>query len=170
ASRATMVGFFKALGDALLVLVRWVIAAAPIGVFGLVLPLAAQLGVGLAGAVGFYIAVYAGTSLAVVALLYLVVAVVARIPGARFARAVLPSQIIAVSSSSSMACLPALVEGAELLGLTSRVTGFVLPLAVSTFSIAAPVSWTVGALFVAWFYGVPIPAGSLATIAFAAVF
>ena len=170
ASRATLVQFFSALGDALLVLVRWVIAAAPIGVFCLVLPLAANLGVGLVGAVGFYIAVYAGTSLAVVALLYLVVAIVARIPSARFARAVLPSQLIAASSSSSMACLPALVEGAELLGLTSRVTGFVLPLAVSAFKIAAPVSWTVGALFVAWFYGVHLGPRELATIAVAAIF
>jgi Na+/H+-dicarboxylate symporter len=169
-SRATLVGFFKALGDALLVLVRWVIAVAPVGVFCLVLPLAAQLGVGLAGAVGFYIAVYAGTSLAVVALLYLVVAVVARIPSARFARAMLPSQLIAASSSSSMACLPALVEGAELLGLTSRVTGFVLPLAVSAFKIAAPVSWTVGALFVAWFYGIHLGPRELGTIAVAAIF
>jgi proton glutamate symport protein len=170
ASRATLVQFFKALGDALMVLVRWVIAVAPIGVFGLVLPLAAQLGVGLAGAVGFYIAVYAGTSLAVVALLYVVVAVVARIPSGRFARAMLPSQLIAASSSSSMACLPALVEGAELLGLTSRVTGFVLPLAVSAFKIAAPVSWTVGALFVAWFYGIHLGSRELATIAVAAIF
>jgi proton glutamate symport protein len=169
-SRATMVGFFKALGDALLVLVRWVIAAAPIGVFGLVLPLAAHLGAGLAGAVGFYIAMYAATSLAIVALLYPVVAVVAHVPTARFARAVLPSQLIAASSSSSMASLPALVEGAEALGLTSRVTGFVVPLAVSTFRIAAPVSWTVGALFVAWFYGIHLGARELATIALAAIF
>jgi Na+/H+-dicarboxylate symporter len=169
-SRATLVEFFKALGDALLVLVRWVIAAAPIGVFGLVLPLAAHLGAGLAGAVGFYIAVYAGTSLAVVALLYPVVAVVARIPSRQFARAVLPSQLIAASSSSSMASLPALVEGAEALGLTSRVTGFVLPLAVSTFRIAAPVSWTVGALFVAWFYGIHLGPRELGTIAIAAIF
>ena len=170
ASRATMVGFFKALGDALLVLVRWVIAAAPIGVFGLVLPLAAHLGAGLAGAVGFYIAVYAATSLAIVALLYPVVAVVGRVPTARFARAALPAQLIAASSSSSMASLPALVEGAEALGLTSRVTGFVLPLAVSTFRIAAPVSWTVGALFVAWFYGIHLGPRELATIAVAAIF
>src|SRR4029079_15264655 len=35
---------------------------------------------------------------------------------------------------------------------------------------AAPVSWTVGALFVGWFYGVPIGLGGLATIALAAVF
>ncbi len=31
-------------------------------------------------------------------------------------------------------------------------------------------SWTIGALFVGWFYGVPLHAGSVATIAFAAVF
>ncbi|HTK51420.1 MAG TPA: cation:dicarboxylase symporter family transporter, partial [Gemmatimonadaceae bacterium] len=64
----------------------------------------------------------------------------------------------------------ALVEGAELLGLSSRVTGFVLPLAVSAFKIAAPVSWTVGALFVAWFYGIHLGARELATIAVAAIF
>jgi Na+/H+-dicarboxylate symporter len=170
ASRTALVSFFQALGDALLVLVRWVIAMAPIGVFGLVLPLAAHLGAGLAGAVGFYIAVYAGASLSVVLLLYLVVAVVARVPAPRFARAVLPSQLIAASSSSSIASLPALVEGAEALGLTSRVTGFVLPLAVSTFRIAAPVSWTVGALFVAWFYGIHLGPRELSTIAVAAIF
>ena len=169
-SRTTLVAFFTALGDALLVLVRWVIAAAPIGVFALVLPLAAHVGAGLAGAVGFYIAVYAGTCLMISALLYLVVALVGRVPAARFARAVLPSQLIAASSSSSMASLPALVEGAKTLGLTNRVSGFVLPLAVSTFRIAAPVSWTVGALFVAWFYGIELGARELATIAVASIF
>ena len=168
-SRTVLVGFFKALGDALLVLVRWVIAAAPIGVFALVLPLAAHLGAGLVGAVGFYIAVYAGTAIAITALLYPVVALWARVPIARFARAVLPSQLIAASSSSSMASLPALVEGAEALGLSSRVTGFVLPLAVSTFRIAAPVSWTVGALFVAWFYGINLGARELTTLAVASI-
>jgi Na+/H+-dicarboxylate symporter len=89
----------------------------------------------------------------------------------RFARGALEPQLIAFSSSSSIATLPALVESAEkTLALPERVTGFVLPLAVSTFKIAAPVSWTVGALFVGWFYNVPIGVGGLATIAFAAVF
>ena len=89
----------------------------------------------------------------------------------RFARAALPAQLIAFSSSSSIASLPALVESAERgLGLPARVTGFVLPLAVSTFKIAAPLSWTVGALFVGWFYGIPLHATAIATIAIAAVF
>jgi Na+/H+-dicarboxylate symporter len=99
------------------------------------------------------------------------VAIAGHIPLRRFARAALPPQLIAFSSSSSIASLPALVETAEKnLQLPERVTGFVLPLAVSTFKIAAPVSWTIGALFVGWFYGVPLHADSVATIAFAAVF
>src|SRR6185503_949637 len=103
--------------------------------------------------------------------LYPVAAVAGGVPMRKFARAVLPAQTIAFSSSSSIASLPALVEGAEeVLAMPPRVRGFVLPLAASTFKVAAPVSWTIGALFVAWFYGVHLGAGQLATIAFAATF
>ena len=171
ASRATLVGFFRALGDAMLTLVRWVVMLAPIGIFALVLPLAARAGATLAGAIGFYIFAYSVASLVATALLYPAVAIFGGIPIRRFARAALPAQLIAFSSSSSIASLPALVESAEQgLGLSSRVSGFVLPLAVSMFKIAGPVSWTIGALFVGWFYGVPLGARELATIAFAAAF
>jgi proton glutamate symport protein len=170
-ARATLVGFFQALGEAMLTLVRWVILIAPVGVFALVLPLAAHAGAALAGAIGFYVVAYSVASVVVTLLLYPVVALAGRIPMRRFARAVLPAQLIAFSSSSSIAALPALVEGAEGgLGLSSSVTGFVLPLAVATFKIGAPVSWSIGALFVGWFYGIPLHAGDLALIAFAAVF
>jgi proton glutamate symport protein len=171
AARTALVGFFQALGDAMLILVRWVVLAAPVGIFALVLPLAAHAGASLVGAIGFYIVAYMATSIVVTLLLYPVVAILGGIPIRTFARAALPSQLIAFSSSSSVASLPALVESAERgLGLPNRVTGFVLPLAVSAFKLAAPVSWTVGALFVGWFYGVPLHVQQLATIAFAAVF
>jgi len=171
AARETLLGFFRALTEAMLVLVRWVVALAPIGVFGLVLPLAAHSGVALAGAVGFYIAVYSVASLIVILLLYPVAALFGGVSVRPFTRAALPAQLIAFSSSSSIASLPALIEGAERgLGLSGRVSGFVLPLAVSTFHIAAPVSWSIGALFVGWFYGVDLHVTQLATVAFAAIF
>ena len=171
ATRATLCGLFQALAEAMLMLVRGVIFVAPIGVFALVLPLAARAGASFVGGIGFYMVAYATVCLVMSLALYPVVAIAANVPMRTFARAALPPQLIAFSSSSSIAALPALVESAESgLGLSSATSGFVLPLAVSTFKLAAPVSWTVGALFVAWFYGIPMQAGMLATVAFAAVF
>jgi proton glutamate symport protein len=170
-TRAPLLAFARALGDAMLRIVRWVVLAAPIGVFALVLPLAAHLGGAVAGAIGVYIAAYSLACVAVILLVYPVVAIFGGIPVGRFARAALPAQLIAFSSSSSIASLPALIESGERgLALPSRITGFVLPLAVSTFKLAAPVSWTIGALFVGWFYGVPLHTRELATVAFASVF
>jgi Na+/H+-dicarboxylate symporter len=170
-TRDTLLGFFRALSEAMLVLVRWVVAVAPIGVFALVLPLAAKGGGGVAGGFGFYIVVYSVGSILATVLLYPAVAMAARVPMRAFGRAALPPQSVAFASSSSLASLPALVESAEdELELPERVTGFVLPLAVSTFKIAAPVSWTIGSLFVGWFYGIPLHLPQLATVAFAAVF
>ena len=171
AARETLVGFFQALGVAMLILVRWVILVAPLGIFALILPLAAHSGAAVAGAIGSYIVAYSVASMAATLLLYPVMAIVGRIPMRTFARAAIPSQLIAFSSSSSIASLPALVEGAERgLGLKSEISGFVLPLAVAAFKLAGPVSWTVGALFIGWFYGIPLHATQLATVAFAAVF
>jgi Na+/H+-dicarboxylate symporter len=169
--RDPLLAVFRGLSEAMLVIVRWVVAIAPLGVFALVLPLAARGGTGVAGAVGFYVVVYSLASILVALLLYPVVMIAGKVPLGRFARAVLPAQSVAFASSSSIASLPALVEGAErVLELPARVSGFVVPLAISTFKIAAPVSWTLGALFVGWFYGIPLSLGALATVAFAAIF
>jgi proton glutamate symport protein len=137
----------------------------------LMLPLAAHTGANLAGAIGFYILAYSLLSLGGILFAYPMVAIFGRVPMRRFGRAALPAQLIAFTSSSSVASLPALVESAERgLGLPKRISGFVMPLAVSTFHFAAPVTWTVGAVFVAWFYGIPIGAREIAIVAFASIF
>jgi Na+/H+-dicarboxylate symporter len=169
-TRAPVLAFFTGLAEAMLLLVRWIIQLAPIGVFALVLPLAARAGADLVGAIGFYIVAYSAGCIVAILALYPVIAIMGRTPVSRYARALLPSQLIAFSSSSSIATLPSLVESAERIGVPSSVTGFVLPLAVSTFKVAAPVSWTTGALFVAHFYGVPLGASGLTTIALASIF
>jgi Na+/H+-dicarboxylate symporter len=113
---------------------------------------------------------YSTACIVAILLAYPAVAVFGGVPVATFSRAALPPQLIALSTSSTMATLPALVEASAALNLPSRVTGFVLPLAVSTFKFAGPVSWTTGALFIGYFYGIPLGVPQLLTVAFAAVF
>ena len=162
-SRELLTRFFRAIGDAMLVLVRWVILVAPVGVFAaLVLPLAVHAGGALVGAIRFYILTYSIASVAVTLLLYPVVWLIAHIPMRRFGSAALPAQLIAFSSSSSISTtLPALIEGAETrLALPNRTTAFVLPLAVSTFKIASAGGMkSIGAVFAGWFYGIELHLG-----------
>jgi proton glutamate symport protein len=171
ASRETLLGFFRALSDAMLVLVRWIVWLAPAGVFALMLPLGAHGGAGLAGGLGFYIAAYSIASVLFTLLLYPIVSLSTRIPLRTYASAAFPAQLIAFSSSSSLAALPALVEQADkTLRLPKDVSGFVLPLAVTMFKCAAPVSWTFGTLFVAWFYQRDLHLAQYVTIGFASTF
>ena len=170
-ARNTILSLFQAVAETMLTLVGWVILAAPIGIFALILPLAAHAGSALVGGIGFYIVAYSILSVVATLLLYPATAVFGGVSIRRFARAALAPQLIAFSSSSSIASLPALVASAETeLCLPKRTTGFVLPLAVSTLKVAGPVSWTVGALFIGWFYGINLGLRELATVAFAAVF
>ncbi len=170
AIREPLVTFFRSAGEVMLLLVRWIIGLAPIAIFCLVVPLAAQSGASLVGAVGFYIAAFAIGCAIVVALLYPIVRVVGGVTIGNFARAVLPTQLIGMSCSSSIASLPAMVSSAERLEISPRVSGFVLPLAVSVFKPAAGVAWVTGALFVARVYGIGIGARELGIVAAAAIF
>ena len=165
AVRAPAVALFRGIAEATTILVGWILALAPIGVFPLALSVAATLGAGIVGAVGFYVLAHAGLLVVSAVLLYAVVAL-AGVSPARFARAALPAQVVAASTRSSMAALPAMHTAAErVLRLPRAVTSFALPLAVSTFRLNQPISWTTMALFAAALYGVDLPLATVATLA-----
>lgn len=169
-TRAPVLGFFRAVRDATLVVVRWIIAVAPVGVFALMLPLVSRAGLAAAGALTYYVVAMAIACTTLLLLLYPIVAIVARVPMRDFARAVLPAQAVAVSTSSSLASLPALVEGAEQrLKLPKDVSSVCLPLAVSVFKVTAPVVWTVATIFLAKLYGVDLPASARVSVALTAM-
>ena len=88
AARETLVGFFRALSEAMLEAGLGGRASRRSECSRLLLPLAAHGGAGLAGAVGFYIAAYSILHIVFVLLLYPVVVIVGRVPLRRFARAV----------------------------------------------------------------------------------
>jgi len=165
-TRDLMVRFFRGVADAALVLVGWVLAAAPIGVFALAVPLAAKLGISAAGALVGYVVV---TVLVVVAfaviLLYPLAVIFGRISVARFSRAAFPAQAVAFSARSSLAALPAMMETARSrLALPEQITNFFLPLAASTFRVGGALGLTTGVAFIAHLYGVVLGPAQLATI------
>jgi proton glutamate symport protein len=165
-TREVQVELFRGISEAMLKLVRWVLALAPVGVFTLALVLATRLGVSAATALGYYVILTFVLHVAVAIALYVVVASVGRVSVWRFARAVLPAQIVAFSSRSSLAALPALVEGArDTLELPDDISSFVVPLLVSTYKLSAAINWTLGALFIAHLYGITLGATQIAMFA-----
>lgn len=155
--RADLVRFFRSLADAMLVIVGWVIAIAPIGVFALAIGLAARIGLAAVGVIAWYIVILTGVVILVTVLLYGVAVIGGGVPLSRFARSVAPGQAVAFSARSSLAALPALIEGARRwLALPSVVTSFVLPLAVSTLRLSTPIMWSITFPFLARLYGIEL--------------
>jgi Na+/H+-dicarboxylate symporter len=168
--RDAVARFFQGVGDAMLVIVRAIIELAPIGVFALMLPVASRTGIAAAGALVYYVAVSAVAQLLVILLLYPVASLAGRVPVLRFARALFPAQAVAVSTASSLASLPALLDAGERkLRLPPSITGMVLPLAVSTFKIATPTIWLVAAIFLGHLYGVRLAPAQLLVIALTSI-
>jgi Na+/H+-dicarboxylate symporter len=155
--RAGVVNFFKGLADAMMVLVRWVIALAPIGVFALAAPLAARMGVSAAGALASYMLLAAVLTLIVLAVLVYPVTVMAGgVSLGHLVRSCAPAQAVAISSRSTMASLPAMMDAAKTLGVPDRVTVFVVPLAASMLRVGSSVGQTVAVLFAARLFDVSI--------------
>jgi Na+/H+-dicarboxylate symporter len=153
----------QAVADLTLVVVRWILVLAPVGVFALAVPLAVRLGAAALGAVAAYIVITVVMSLAAIGALYPLVAV--RGTNLRaFARALLPAQGIAISARSSLAALPALIEGARELGLPKPIQGFFLPFSTSLFRLGAAVALPAGVLFIARIYGVTLEPAQLLTV------
>ena len=169
--RDPAVRFFRGVADAMLVIVRWLLVLAPLGVFALTLPLVARVGLVAIGALASYVVLIAATTtLFVLIVLYPAAAIFGRVSIDRFARAVFPAQAVAFSSRTSLAALPALIEGAQRrLGMTAESSGFLLPLASALFRVGAAMGLTVGAVFIARLYGVGLTSGQVVTATATAV-
>ena len=162
APRAQVVGFFKAISDAMIVIVHWVLWAAPVGIFALVLALTARAGLGMLQALGIYILLECALYVLAVLLLIVVAVTVGKRRFRHFMAGLVPVQAVAASTQSSLATLPAMLDSAQnRLGIPARVSGLVLPMAVSLFRLTSPVQYMTVATFVAWIYGVDLGAGQL---------
>lgn len=152
----TLLNFFHALANAMLQIIGWVLWLAPVGVFALALGVAARAGGGAFAALGHYILVVSAMGGFVLIGAYILAWVLGGVSPWRFAKAVLPAQAVAVSTQSSLASLPAMLDSSGRLGLRQSTSEFVLPLAVAIFRATSPAMNLAVAIYVAHLAGVEI--------------
>jgi Na+/H+-dicarboxylate symporter len=162
--RIPVVAGLQGASGALLQIVRWLLLATPIGVLALTYGLALETGIGATGLLAAFVVIVSLLMLLFTALIYPATAILGRTSLLAFARAAAPAQLVAVSTRSSIAALPAMLEGAtSRLRLPAVSTSFVLPLAVALFKPNRTISSTVKLLFVAHAFGVTLDAWAIAT-------
>ncbi|MHB9030164.1 MAG: dicarboxylate/amino acid:cation symporter [Candidatus Latescibacterota bacterium] len=165
ASRETVTAFFRAIDEAIMVILNVVVRLAPAGIFALALAMSVRVGPAVFGALGYYMLVSSLTLAVFVIFPYLAVALATPISFLRFARGCSPAQLVAFATHSSLASLPAMLEGAETrLGLPRALSGIVLPLAASTYRYSAPIWFVTVVYFVGQLYGISIEPARMAAI------
>ncbi|WP_301750552.1 dicarboxylate/amino acid:cation symporter [uncultured Erythrobacter sp.] len=164
-----LLGFFHALGNVMLLIIGWVLGIAPIGVFALAYGVGVQSGGGAFAALGHYVLTVTAMGTFILALAYGIAIGLGR-TGARFASAVLPAQAVALSTQSSLASLPAMLDSAGRLSLRASTAEFVLPLAVVIFRATSAAMNLAVVYYIAALAGVEIsPTVAVAGILIASV-
>ena len=165
--REIVVHFFTGIKEAMLILITWIMSVAPIGIFALVFSLSATVGVSTITLLGSFIFIACSLIVFLILLLYPLAFFGAGLPLGKFAKALAPAQAIGFSTRSSLAALPATYTATEALGISEKLTGVVLPIAVTLFKFASPLARTTGTYFIARLYNIELTFVDLSAIALA---
>jgi Na+/H+-dicarboxylate symporter len=168
--RDPMVAFFRAVADTMIVIVRWVLLAAPVGVFALALGVGLTSGADIVGLIVQYVAIACIVTLGVALIAYVFAFVWGGVSPGRFIAATAPALAVAASSRSSLATLPLMVERMrDAMGVPPRVANITLPMAVAIFRMTSPVTNLAVVYFVAQVYGVELGPAEIARGALVAI-
>lgn len=162
ARSTAVVQVLNGVADAMVVVIGWVLRAGVLGIGGLAFSVGATAGVSVIAILAQYVVASLALSVLMIAIGYGLVRMAGGIPLRRFARAAAPAQVIAASTQSSLATLPAMLLSARALGIPDREASVALPIAVAVFKITAPSNTLLLALTLAWMGGVPVSPGQIA--------
>lgn len=160
--RDILTGFFRALADAMLIVIGWVLWLAPIGVFALSYVVGARAGTSAFNALVHYVIVVSAVGAVIWALAYPLAAIGGRVKLSRFIAANAPVTAVAISTQSSLASLPAMLKASEAIGVPVATSGVVLPLAVALFRATGPAMNLAVAIYVAHVFGMQLGFTALA--------
>ncbi|MGG2481511.1 MULTISPECIES: dicarboxylate/amino acid:cation symporter [Brevibacillus] len=158
--------FFEQFAEVMYKITGIVMRFAPIGVFGLVAPIVGKYGLSVLLPLSKVILGVAIGCLLHAAIVYsLSVKLFAGMKPLQFFKGIAPAGMIAFSTSSSSGTLPITIQNVESnLGVSKRVSSFVLPLGATINMDGTALYQGVCALFVAQFYGIDLSFAQLLTI------
>ncbi|HEY1143577.1 MAG TPA: cation:dicarboxylase symporter family transporter [Sphingomicrobium sp.] len=152
AKRRSVVGFFDGTAEALLVVISWVLWVAPLGVFALGFALGASAGGAAFAGLAHYIVLVSLIGVLVTLWAYPLALLGGRSLGA-FVRAMIAPQSVAISTRSSLASLPAMLDAARVLDVKPGVADVTLPMSVALFRATGPAMNVAVAFYVAHWLG-----------------
>lgn len=136
--RRSLVGLFEGIADALLIVISWVLAIAPLGVLALSFVLGASAGGGAFTALAYYIILVSTLGVIVTLAAYPLAIFAGGQKLGEFARTMIAPQSVAISTRSSLASLPAMLAAARNLRIREEVVDVTLPMAVALFRATGP--------------------------------
>ena len=151
--RRAIVGLFEGIGDALLVIIGWVLWVAPVGVFALAFTVGSAAGGAAFAGLGHYVVVISAVGVLVTLLGYPLAVIAGRIGFSRFTKAMIAPQAVAISTRSSLASLPAMLAAARAMGIREQVADVTLPISVALFRATGPAMNVAVAFYVAHWLG-----------------
>jgi len=156
--RETQVRFWDSIQQVMILLAQFIIAFAPIGVFGLVLPKLMATGFALFIPLAKFTATVTlalGTHFIIV--MSLLLYFVARVNPLQHYKAMASALLTAWSTASSVSTLPVTIRNVqENAGVSKRISGFTLPLGATVNMDGTALYECVVVIFIAQFMGVPM--------------
>ncbi len=163
---APFVKFFDSLAEIMYKITAFIMSLAPYGVFALIVPVVSQYGLDVLMPLSKVIlAVYLGCVLHSVIVYSTAVNVFAKISPIKFFKGIAPAAITAFSTTSSSGTLPVTIRSVrENLGVSEKISSFVLPLGATINMDGTALYQGVCALFLAQVYGIDLTMGQMLTI------
>lgn len=162
--------FCEGAAEAVMALVRIIMALAPAAVFCLTAQFVSGVGVGALGSVLIFCLCVVGGLAAVLLIEYPLLMLATTPPGnrmgyGRFFRGMAPAMTLAFSSSSSSATLPVTIQCArDRLGVPDDIAGFVCPMGTTLNMDGTALYQVMSVLFLAQLYGVDLTLGQHVTV------
>lgn len=160
-----VLNFFNIVGDVMIRMTSIVMRYAPIGVFGLISFTVAQHGIAvLLPLFKLLLTSFFATAFLVIVILTPMVAIFAKTGPAKFFKGIFEPWLIAFTTCSSAAALPANLVAARKLGASKAVSYFSIPLGNTINMNGTAVYMGVCAVFAAEVYGLPLTMADQATV------